>query len=131
MTKTLGPAPGFVNHPDHRIHISDSGQNWIARVGAIVLANSNRALVLGETGYETVIYFPREDVFLGRMQSTSDKTTCPFKGEARYFAQANDAKNQAVAWTYPESYDEVASITGHIAFYKNKVSLESTPVVGH
>ncbi len=123
MTTTLGTAPGSVNHPDHQIRISKSDRNWIVRISDTVIAGSNRALVLQETGYESAIYFPPEDVTLDRMQATSDRTTCPFKGEANYFADRNAAAEPPVAWTYPAVYDEVSAIAGYIAFYQDRVEL--------
>ena len=32
-----------------------------------------------------------------------------------------------IAWTYPETYEEVSDIAGFIAFYANKVSVIEVP----
>jgi len=121
---TNGPAPGFVKHPDHQVRITPSGQHWIVRDGDTVLAQSGRALVVEETAYDRVIYFPPEDVSMQRLSQTDDRSTCPFKGEARYFAHAKTDSKQAIAWTYPSVYDEVALIQGYIAFYQDRVNLQ-------
>jgi len=71
------------------------------RISSAVVARSNRALVLQETGYGSVIYFPEEDVSLDRLQPTNDRTTCPFKGEANYFAARDAVTAPPIAWTYP------------------------------
>ncbi len=121
---TNGPAPGFINHPDHQVRITSSAQHWIVRDGDTVLAQSRRALALEETGYERVIYFPPEDVSMQRLTQTDHRSTCPFKGEARYFVHAVGENKQAIAWSYPSVYDEVALIQGHIAFYEDQVNLQ-------
>ncbi len=125
MTQTtqepLGPAPGFKSDPAHRIEIEPANSRWQARLGDTVLADSENALVLREANYPPVIYFPRDDVSLSRLVATDTSTTCPFKGDASYFAATDPATD--IAWTYPETYDEVAAIAGHIAFYTSKVTV--------
>lgn len=128
---TKGPAPGFINHPDHRVRILPSDQLWIVLDGDTVLAQSRRALVVEETGYERVIYFPPTDVSMQRLIQTDDRSTCPFKGEARYFVHAMNVNTQPIAWTYPSVYDEVASIQGYIAFYEDRVNMYSNKFKGN
>ena len=119
--KPLGPAPGFKRNPDHAIEITPAATRWQARRGDEILADSDDALVLQEANYPPVVYFPRDDVSLTRLVATDSKTTCPFKGEAAYFAVSDSPGD--VAWTYPDTYDEVAAIAGHVAFYTNKVTV--------
>ncbi len=130
MNTNKGPAPGFINHPDHVVQIVPSDHRWTVRDGDVVLAVSRRALVVAETGYERVIYFPPEDVSLERLIQTEHRTTCPFKGEARYMVHAVAENSQPLAWTYPSVYDEVAPIKGYIAFYEDRVELQEKPTVG-
>ena len=124
MSINKGPAPGFINHPDHAIRIASSGHRWTVRDGDVVLADSHRTRVVEETGYERVIYFPPRDVSTERLVQTEDRSTCPFKGEARYFVQAAADNGQPIAWTYPSVFDEVAPIKGYIAFYEDRVELQ-------
>ncbi len=124
MSTNKGPAPGFINHPDHVVRIESTEKRWTVRDGDIVLADSRRTLVVEETGYSRVIYFPPEDVSTERLIQTEHRTTCPFKGEARYFIHAVAKNSQPLAWTYPSVFDEVAPIKGYIAFYENRVELQ-------
>ena len=124
MSKNKGPAPGFINHPGHVVRIEPSDQRWTARDGDAVLADSHETLIVEETGYERVIYFPPEDVSTKRLVQTEDRTTCPFKGEARYFVNGVTNNGQPLAWTYPSVYDEVAPIKGYIAFYEDRIQLQ-------
>lgn len=128
MTSNKGPAPGFVNHPDHTVRISTNVKRWTAIAGDVVLASSKRALLLEESGYERVIYFPPEDVAAEHLIPIERLTTCPFKGEAHYFASPDAMAEPPVAWTYPSVYNEVAAIAGYIAFDEDRVELvEESP----
>ena len=132
MKTSKGPAPGFINDPTYAVRITASDERWIARLGDLVLADSSRTQVLKETGIEAVIYFPSEDVSMSHLLQTEDRTTCPFKGEARYFVNAAAEDEQPIAWTYPSVFDEVVPIRGHVAFYKNRVELhqeQKTPSI--
>jgi len=127
MTTAKGPAPGFVNHPQHLVRILPSDHRWIARVGGTVVASSRRALVLEESGYEPVVYFPSDDVVADWLTPIDRLTTCPFKGEAHYFTDRDAATDEPVAWTYPSVYDEVSDIAGHIAFYNERAEVMAEP----
>ncbi len=124
MSANKGPAPGFINHPDHVVRIASADHRWTVRDGDTVLADSRRTLVVEETGYERVIYFPPEDVSMERLIQTEHVTTCPFKGEARYLVQATAENSPPIAWTYPSVFDEVAPIQSYIAFYEDRVNLQ-------
>lgn len=123
MSQSRGPAPGFRSHPNHRIDIRPAGRRWQATLADRVLASSDRALLLDESRHPRVVYFPREDVVADSLAATESKTTCPFKGEASYFCHADDEGGDDIAWTYRETFDEVADIAGFIAFYANRVSV--------
>ncbi len=127
MSTNKGPGPGFINHPDHLVRIASSNHRWTVRNGDAILADSRRTLVVEETGYERVIYFPPEDVSLEQLMQTEHRTTCPFKGEARYFVRAVAKNGQPLAWTYPSVYDDVAPIQSYIAFYEDRVELQEEP----
>jgi len=123
MIINKGPAPGFVNYPNHKIRITLADNRWIVRANNEAIADSSRAKVVEETGYDSVIYFPAADVSTELLVLTDGRTTCPFKGEARYFAQIGSNNDQPIAWTYPSVFDEVAPLKGYIAFYENRIEL--------
>ena len=62
MGNTLGPSPGATKHPDHRIDISENDGRWTVTVNGARVADSDATLVLNETNYKQVIYFPKQDV---------------------------------------------------------------------
>ena len=86
-----------------------------------MLAESGRALILEETGYGAVVYFPLDDVRAEALISSDSATVCPFKGRAEYFRLAADPDGPDVAWTYPSTYDEVIQIEGFVAFYADRI----------
>ena len=123
MSNTLGPSPGTLKYPDHTVGISTDDGRWAATINDRRVADSRDALVVDETGYEQVIYFPRQDDRTELFDESDSRTTCPFKGEAHYFAADVDGKTQDIAWFYPSVYNEVAAIAGYVAFYTDRVSV--------
>ena len=125
MSKTLGPSPGAGRHPEHQIRVVANAGRWTVTVNGTRVADSEATLVLNESNYEQVIYFPRSDVRTEQLIESSSHTTCPFKGDAHYFAADIEGETKDVAWFYPAVYDEVAAIEGYVAFYTDRVELSS------
>lgn len=123
MNTTLGPSPGAARHPLHSLRIAPSDQHWVVKSGETLLAASEKALIVEESRYRPVIYFPAQDVLLDSMSASDSVTTCPFKGEARYYAADLGGKRRDIAWQYPAVYDEVAALAGYIAFYSDRVDV--------
>jgi uncharacterized protein (DUF427 family) len=101
---------------DIKIHKAEG--TWVVRAGGAVLGESDAALELVEDGHTPVIYFPQSDVAMAFLDPSEQRTTCPFKGEARYFSivtKSTTLKN--AAWCYDTPKEAVARIVGHIAFY--------------
>ncbi|MFF4958654.1 DUF427 domain-containing protein [Streptomyces sp. NPDC001222] len=84
-----------------------------------VLADSDRALVLRETGCPVRYYIPAEDVRTDLLTPSETHTECPFKGTASYWSLP-DAEN--LVWAYPDPKPEVAAIKDHLCFYEVEVS---------
>lgn len=106
---TIRPAPG----------------TWVVRAGDAVVAESRRALELLEGTYAGVIYIPRADVAMALMEPSALRTTCRWKGEARYFSISTPAGTIAdAAWSYETPIPACAAIAGHLAFYTDRVTLE-------
>ena len=127
MLQTLGPAPGTESQLPPVITIEKTTLTLSASSGGLLLAASENALILREGDYAPVIYFPSADVLTERLDSVDIRTSCPFKGEASYFRLISEPRGDVVAWTYPNTYDDVVSIRGHIAFYPDRVTLSDVP----
>lgn len=85
-----------------------------------VLADSDRAVALHETGYPVRHYLPRADVRMELLTRSETRTHCPFKGEAEYFS-ATGAPD--LAWSYAGADSSRADITDLIAFDDDKVAV--------
>ena len=118
----MNPAPGFKKRPDWRIVTQPAGKHLQVKLGGEVIADSRNALQMAEGTYPPVYYFPRADVKMDRLDRTSHKTHCPFKGDASYYSFKGGAEN--AVWSYETPYDEMQAITGLLAFYPDKVEIK-------
>jgi uncharacterized protein (DUF427 family) len=113
--------------PDHPITITANPRRVRVSVDGVVIADTARALTLKEASYPAVQYVPREDANLALLTRTERVTHCPFKGDANYFSiQANGKTIENSIWTYETPFPAMAEITGHLAFYPDKVKIEET-----
>ena len=81
--------------------------------GDIVVAESDRCLLVKESDHVDRLYFPLDDIALEHFTATDHHTICPFKGEASYWTLGSgpDALDN-VLWSYPDPFEEVAAIAG-------------------
>lgn len=128
MSSSLGSSPGAIRYPGHRIEISKNPGRWIASINGTVFADSNETLMLDETRHGRAVYFPRQDVDTARLSESDSRTTCPFKGAARYYAAKIDGGETDIAWFYPAAYEEVVEIAGYVAFYPEWVDVTEDTV---
>jgi uncharacterized protein (DUF427 family) len=120
MTTREPKIPG----PDHPITIEATGARVVARVGTRVIADTTRGLTLREANYPPVQYIPLDDVDRTLLTPSATKTYCPYKGDASYYGLAlADGERADAVWFYPEPYESVADIAGHIAFYTDQVDV--------
>ena len=112
-------APGFKQHPDHRITTGPAGVRVQVRLNGELIADSRDAIELKEGNYPAVYYLPRNDVRMDRLVPSTHETYCPFKGNASYFSLKNGAEN--AVWSYESPYDEMSVIKERLAFYPDRV----------
>ena len=98
---------------------------WVVRAGGAVLGESSRALELRERGHDPVIYFPREDVAMAFLESTTKVTRCPHKGDAGYYSIVTEGTTLPDAvWTYVEPNPDLPEIAEMLAFDPAQVTVE-------
>jgi uncharacterized protein (DUF427 family) len=86
-----------------------------------VLAESDRAVALDETGLPTRYYLPREDVRMDLLTPSDTTSHCPFKGDATYFS-ADGARD--AFWVYESPSEEDARpIAGMLAPWPGRVDV--------
>ena len=62
---------------------------------------------------------------------TDRVTHCPYKGDANYFSVVADGKTiENSIWTYETPFPAMAEISGHLAFYPDKVRIEEVARLG-
>ena len=92
-----------------------------------VIADSTAALELREGSYAPTFYVPRGDVDMSLLQPSARRSRCPHKGEASYFslASADGGEARDAVWSYEQPLAAAAAIAGHLAFYPDKVTIET------
>ena len=117
--------------PDHPITVEPLVSHVVVRSGSIVIAETDRALELREASYPPVLYIPLEDLDQQHIQANDLHTWCPYKGEASYYdiVKTDDEGTDltAAVWYYPDPFEPVASIRGHVAFYADRVAITTSP----
>jgi len=79
-----------------------------------VIAESDKTIVV-----EGNHYFPPDSVNKKYLKPSDMQTTCPWKGEASYYAVLADSKKSEYgAWYYPEPKEAAKKIKNYIAFWQ-------------
>ncbi|MEU0599219.1 DUF427 domain-containing protein [Streptomyces sp. NPDC006393] len=102
----------------HTITIEQGTQHVRVVHDGQVLAESDRLLLLRETGCPVRYYIPAEDVRLDLLTPSETHTHCPFKGTASYWSVPGA---EDLVWSYPEPKPDVAGIKDHLCFYDVEV----------
>ena len=109
-------------HPHYHLSFEPSEKRVKVVFNEVVIAKSDRAMVMRETRNPPVYYLPREDVRMDLLERTGHHTYCPFKGTASYWTlKVGDKTAENAVWSYEEPFEEVAQIKDYLAFYWNKV----------
>lgn len=115
----------------HTIDITPSDAHVEVHLGDLLIASTDDAVLLDETGLPTRYYLPRVDVRMDLLQATTFHTTCPFKGEASYWSlDTGDQVLDGVVWSYEEPIPGSEGIAGLLSFYPERVTItvDGTPL---
>jgi uncharacterized protein (DUF427 family) len=108
----------------HQITVTPAAAHIVVAVGGEKIADTDRAVVLAETGLPPRYYLPREDVRTDLLRPTDTHTTCPFKGQASYWtAEVGGQVLDDLVWSYEAPIPEAAGIAGLLCFYNDRVQL--------
>ena len=124
----MSTRPERIPGPDHPISISPNEGRVVVKVAGHVIADSRAALRLQEASYPAVLYIPRADVDMSKLQRTEHTSYCPYKGDCSYYSiAAGGNKSTNAVWSYEKPFASVAAIDHHLAFYLSRVdSLEQS-----
>lgn len=110
--------------PYSRIDILPTSRHVEVRLGDVVLADTNRAHALFETGLPPRWYVPKVNVRMDLLTPSETVTHCPYKGQAAHYSAVVDGvETPDVAWSYPAPLPESQRIGGLLAFYDNRVQV--------
>ncbi len=108
--------------PYTRIDMLQSSRNVGIVIAGETIAESNRPVLLFETGHMTRYYLYRTDVRLDLLEPTDKHTGCPYKGTASYYSvRVGDTYKENVVWTYRSPYPECSRIQNMLCFYSEKI----------
>ncbi|MGH4034378.1 DUF427 domain-containing protein [Actinomycetota bacterium Odt1-20B] len=103
----------------HRITVEQGTDRVRVVHDGQVVAESERPLLLRETGCPVRYYLPPEDVRTDLLTPSETTTYCPFKGTASYWSLPGA---QDLVWAYPDPKPDVAGIKDHLCFYEVEVT---------
>jgi uncharacterized protein (DUF427 family) len=113
--------------PGHTITITPADLHVTVTVDGVRIAESDRPVLLDETGLPTRYYLPKEDL-VTELRPTTFSTQCPFKGDASYWTLAlGDKVHDGIAWSYETPIPGAEDIAGLVAFYPERADIEVTP----
>jgi uncharacterized protein (DUF427 family) len=115
----------FVHARDPRVRVDAllSSRKVEVKLDGEVLASTNRAVFVFETGLPTRYYIPREDV--SAELTPSDLTTaCPYKGIASYWSvKAAGDTGENLVWAYRNPVREAEPVRDLLCFFNEKVEI--------
>ena len=104
--------------------ITPSDEHVEVRLDGELLAATDHAIRLDETGLPTRYYLPRDDVRMDLLRPTTFHTTCPFKGEASYWsADIGGRTHDGIVWSYEAPIPAAADIAGLLSFYPDRAEI--------
>lgn len=127
MALTVGTGPfaytpaGVFNFdcetPGHVLYFEPTPRRISVVVCGQRIAESDRAMLLHETGLMPVYYLPEEDVRADLLAATEHSTHCPFKGDASYWTiRVGGEERENAVWSYPEPLPQAPPLSGYLAF---------------
>jgi uncharacterized protein (DUF427 family) len=116
---------GHPRDPHKRVEALPSTRHVTVALDGVELADSHQPVLLFETDLPTRYYLPADDVRLGALTSSSNRSHCPYKGAADGYwdVDINGTRTKNIAWSYSSPFPAVDKIAGRIAFYNELVDI--------
>jgi len=108
-------------HPEHEVITERIHQQVEVWLEGELIAKTDNAIKVKETGYDDVIYIPKNDLTNIDLLKSGDYD-CPFKGHAELYTVKHGARDlENAAWSYEDPFDQVQELKGRVAFYPEKI----------
>jgi uncharacterized protein (DUF427 family) len=111
----------YLRDPYHRVDVYEASRAATVTLNGDVIARSERAKLLYETGLAPRVYVPGADVVPGLLSPSGKRTRCPYKGEATYW-HVGSLENGA--WSYETPLPESEGIRGYLSFDGEGIEVE-------
>ena len=99
------------------------------------IVDTTNARLLHESRLLPVYYFPEGDVRVDLLVPSHKTSHCEHKGDAVYWSlEVGGRTHPDAAWAYPEPFENVPFLKGHLAFYWNALDewfAEDEQLFGH
>lgn len=105
--------------PYHRVDAIQSSRKVKVVVGGEVVAETDRPVLLFETGLPTRYYIRKDDIHMDLLEPSNTQSTCPYKGNATYWRPK--AGDRDIAWAYENPIKEIPTIKGLVSFFNERV----------
>jgi uncharacterized protein (DUF427 family) len=115
---------GHPRDPHKRVETIASSRRVRVELDGVVLAETDRPVLLLETDLPTRYYIPRADVHFEALEPSDNYSLCPYKGEAHeYWSAVGPPVVRNIAWSYWAPLPAVTRVAGMVAFYNELVDL--------
>ena len=110
--------------PYTRVDCLASSRHVRVELNDVTVAETERSVMLLETGLPHRYYIPADDVCQDLLRPSERVIGSPYKGKAGYFhVDANGETFEDVAWSYAEPTLECGKIAGYVCFPQGKADV--------
>ena len=110
--------------PYKRVDYMHSSRNVRVEVNGETIAETNRPVLVIETGLPHRYYIPKQDVRQELLQPSEKMMGSPYKGQANYYSvTVGEEIVEDLAWYYRYPFPEAAKIANHLCFPQGKVDM--------
>ena len=114
------PVLSHPHDPFSRIDVLRSSRHVRIERDGLLLAESDRPMLLFETLLPVRFYLPRDDVAV-RLEASETATYCAYKGRASYYSAPDGPRD--IAWTYHEPLQDAEPVRDRICFFDEHVDV--------
>jgi len=119
------PARVHVRDPYHRVDILDSSRHVRVSLNGELLAETEHARVLYETGLPPRWYMPADDVRTDLLVDSDTRSGCAYKGTASYKSlRAAGEEGEDLVWHYPEPTHDAERLRDLLCFWNERADIE-------
>ncbi len=86
-----------------------------------IIVKSCNALRILETAGPPTFYIPVNDIDMSSLQQVQGSSFCEWKGNASYWALANNTNKEVIAWSYSDPNSSFTVIKDYLSFYPGRI----------